>query len=52
LCSCEPGFLCSRCAGTPDDPGYVDDDPRDERDDDAEKMRRLADVLTAWGVEA
>jgi hypothetical protein len=30
MCACEPGFRCSRCAGTPDDPGYVDDDPRDD----------------------
>ena len=22
MCACEPGFTCSRCVGTPDDPRY------------------------------
>ena len=25
MCSCEPGFTCSRCAGTPFDPRYEED---------------------------
>jgi hypothetical protein len=30
VCACEPGFLCPRCAGTPDDPGYLfEPDPRE-----------------------
>jgi len=34
LCGCEPGFVCSRCAGTPQDYRYFQDpDPEDvERD--------------------
>lgn len=27
MCSCEPSFICSRCAGTPFDPHYFEDDP-------------------------
>lgn len=27
MCSCEPGFVCRRCAGTPFDPNYAEDDP-------------------------
>ena len=28
MCACEPGFVCSRCQGTPHDPNYVEDEPR------------------------
>ena len=27
MCACEPGFTCSRCAGTPFDPMYLFDEP-------------------------
>ena len=27
MCSCEPGFTCRQCAGTPFDPYYFEDDP-------------------------
>lgn len=30
MCACEPGYLCPRCADTPADPRYLDDDPRDD----------------------
>lgn len=26
VCSCEPGFVCSRCARSPFDDGYLDDE--------------------------
>lgn len=31
MCACEPGYLCPKCAGTPDDPRYVEDEPADTR---------------------
>ena len=27
MCGCDWGFTCSRCAGTPFDPAYMDSDP-------------------------
>jgi hypothetical protein len=27
MCGCEGSFVCSRCAGTPFDPRYMDDEP-------------------------
>ena len=27
VCSCDVGFTCSRCTGTPFDPAYMDSDP-------------------------
>ena len=27
MCSCTHDFTCSRCAGTPFDPRYLDDEP-------------------------
>lgn len=30
MCSCEPGWLCSRCAGTVADPAYLLNDPESD----------------------
>lgn len=27
MCNCQPSFVCSRCAGTPFDVRYLDDEP-------------------------
>jgi len=43
VCACEPGFTCSKCAGTPFDPMYVFDEP--------EPMEVAEfDELTRWPV--
>lgn len=40
MCGCEATFVCSRCAGTPDDPRYLDDEPRTPEE---ERQARLGD---------
>jgi hypothetical protein len=30
MCGCDGHYVCPRCAGTPADPIYVEDDPRDD----------------------
>ena len=37
MCSCEPGFTCRQCAGTPFDPYYFEDDPPPLDDREFEK---------------
>ncbi len=31
MCSCEPGFVCSKCRDTPADDRYLDDEPAERR---------------------
>lgn len=33
MCSCTWNFTCSRCAGTPFDPRYLEDEPEPVSDD-------------------
>lgn len=33
MCGCEPGFTCSRCAGTPDDDARPETERRSPWDD-------------------
>lgn len=38
MCSCDVGFTCSRCAGTPFDPAYMDGDPEPVSEDQFEDL--------------
>jgi hypothetical protein len=38
MCGCEPGYTCTRCADTPADPRYLDEDPRDDEQRDRDRF--------------
>jgi hypothetical protein len=46
VCSCEPGFTCRQCAGTPFDPYYFEDDPGPITDE--EFMREVERPTITW----
>ena len=47
MCACEPGFTCTRCAGTPDDPRYLTEpDPAEQA-----ARERYAALGEAWDAE-
>lgn len=46
MCGCEPGFVCSRCAGTPDDPRLEHEPEPNDALTESERLDRI--LQTEW----
>lgn len=49
MCACEPGFTCSRCAGTPFDPRYEEDTYEPISEQEFEQLTREPFAITWEG---
>lgn len=49
MCACEPGFVCSRCAGTSHDPAYFEQPDRDDERERAEREIEIAQLAEWFG---
>ena len=48
MCSCEPGWICRQCAGTPFDPYYFLDEPDELTPAEFDKLAGVREPDGSW----